>query len=56
MRRLSKDIQSFYPNTWPFDEIVAELPDKGNLIEIGPYLGKSTVTWAECFELSLIHI
>tara|TARA_B100000073_G_scaffold169232_1_gene140000 strand:+ start:207 stop:776 length:570 start_codon:yes stop_codon:yes gene_type:complete len=50
MRRLSKDIQSFYPHTWPFDEIVAELPDKGNLIEIGPYLGKSTVTWAECFE------
>ena len=50
MRRLSKDIQSFYPFDWPFEEIVAELPDKGNLIEVGPYLGKSTVTWAECFE------
>ncbi len=50
MRRLSKDIPSFYPDSWPFEEIVAELPDKGNLIEIGPYLGKSTVTWAECFE------
>ena len=50
MRRLSSDIQSFYPQPWPFEEIVEELPDKGNLIEIGPYLGKSTVTWAECFE------
>lgn len=50
MRRLSEDIQSFYPMKWPFETIVNLLPDKGKLLEIGPYLGKSTVTWAEEFE------
>ena len=50
MRRLSEDIQSFYPMKWPFEEIVKKLPDEGKLLEIGPYLGKSTVTWAEEFE------
>jgi len=50
MRRLSEDIQSFYPIKWPFEQIVEKLPDEGKLLEIGPYLGKSTVTWAEEFE------
>ena len=46
---LIKNIPSFWPHDWPFKQIVQQLPDRGNLIEIGPYLGKSTVTWAHEF-------
>tara|TARA_Y100000768_G_scaffold51958_1_gene34118 strand:+ start:1267 stop:1857 length:591 start_codon:yes stop_codon:yes gene_type:complete len=46
---LIKNIPSFWPHDWPFNQIVKQLPDRGNLIEIGPYLGKSTVTWAHEF-------
>ena len=46
---LIKNIPSFWPHDWPFKQIVEQLPDRGNLIEIGPYLGKSTVTWAHEF-------
>ena len=42
-------IKSFWPNEWPFEQIVSQLPDKGNLIEIGTYLGKSAIAWADEF-------
>ena len=48
MRKASKDIKGFYE--WDFTDIVAELPDRGKLIEIGSYVGKSAVAWAEAFE------
>ena len=48
MRKSSEEIPGFYQ--WDFTDIVAELPDKGKLIEIGSYVGKSAVAWAEAFE------
>lgn len=35
---------------WGFDSFVEMLPDEGFLLEIGCFLGKSTVCWAETFE------
>lgn len=48
MRKSSEEIPGFYQ--WDFTDIVAELPDNGKLIEIGSYVGKSAVAWAEAFE------
>tara|TARA_B100000427_G_scaffold297935_1_gene278643 strand:- start:69 stop:647 length:579 start_codon:yes stop_codon:yes gene_type:complete len=45
----SSEVKSFWPLAWPFDQIVPELPNSGRLLEIGPYLGKSTISWAEQF-------
>lgn len=35
---------------WDFDEFVEMLPQEGNLLEIGSFVGKSTVCWAKTFE------
>lgn len=43
-------IKSFWPHEWPFEEIVDQLPVSGKLIEIGAYLGKSTIAWADEFK------
>jgi len=46
----SSEVKSFWPLEWPFSDIIeSELPDSGKLLEIGPYLGKSTISWAEQF-------
>ena len=50
MSNYIEEIKSFWPHPWPFEQIVEQLPDAGALIEIGPYLGKSTITWADEFE------
>ena len=50
MRIPSSEMQSAWTEDWPFKDIVESLPEEGKLIEIGPYLGKSTVAWAEEFE------
>tara|TARA_Y100000004_G_scaffold185883_1_gene236693 strand:- start:1144 stop:1827 length:684 start_codon:yes stop_codon:yes gene_type:complete len=47
-------ITSFWPHPWPFDQFEG-LPEEGTLIEIGPYLGKSTVTWSELLPKWKIH-
>ena len=46
----SSEMQSAWTQKWPFKDIVGNLPEQGKLIEIGPYLGKSTVSWAEEFK------
>tara|TARA_B100001113_G_scaffold313549_1_gene278651 strand:+ start:1343 stop:1945 length:603 start_codon:yes stop_codon:yes gene_type:complete len=46
-----QNIPSFWPHRWPFEQIVKNLPDKGKLLEIGPYLGKSTASWALSFRV-----
>lgn len=52
MRKASKDINGFYE--WDFTDIVKTLPQKFTspikLIEVGSYVGKSAVAWAEAFE------
>ena len=50
MTNIIKNIPSFWPHDWPFNDIVKRLPDTGRLLEIGPYLGKSTATWAQEFQ------
>lgn len=50
MENLIRNIPSFWPHDWPFNDIVKRLPDTGKLLEIGPYLGKSTTTWAQEFK------
>ena len=50
MNNIIKNIPSFWPHHWPFNDIVKRLPDTGRLLEIGPYLGKSTATWAQEFK------
>lgn len=35
---------------WSFDKYVDMLPNKGKLLEIGTFVGKSAVAWAEAFE------
>ena len=50
MTNIIKNIPSFWPHDWPFNDIVKRLPDTGRLLEIGPYLGKSTATWAQEFK------
>ena len=50
MQNHIKNIPSFWPHDWPFNDIVKRLPDTGKLLEIGPYLGKSTTTWAQEFK------
>ena len=54
MLKNSEEITGFYQ--WDFTEIVETLPHKfkspGKLIEIGSYVGKSAVAWAEAFEAS----
>ena len=50
MNNIIKNIPSFWPHDWPFTDIVKRLPDTGRLLEIGPYLGKSTATWAQEFQ------
>lgn len=52
MRKASKDINGFYQ--WDFTYIVNTLSHKFTepvrMIEIGSYIGKSAVAWAEAFE------
>ena len=52
MRKSSEEIPGFYQ--WDFKDIVNTLPQKFpepiNMIEIGSYVGKSAVAWAEAFE------
>ena len=43
------DIRSLTPH-WDFNEFVMMLPNKGNLLEIGSFVGKSTVCWAKTFQ------
>lgn len=66
----SKDISSFYPGDYeehfkafikqlnhPLNQAAHQqkLPATGTLVEIGPYLGKSTVAWAETLPGYKIH-
>mgnify|MGYP003127558791 FL=1 len=52
MRKSSEEIPGFYQ--WDFKDMVNTLPQKFpepiNMIEIGSYVGKSAVAWAEAFE------
>lgn len=45
----SSEIQSFRPHPWSFEQISSYLPSTGKVLEIGAYLGKSAVSWAEAF-------
>lgn len=42
-------IRSMTPD-WDFNEFVSMLPKEGNLLEIGSFLGRSAICWAETFE------
>lgn len=42
-------IRSMTPD-WDFNEFVSMLPKEGNLLELGSFVGRSTVCWAETFE------
>ena len=48
MKKASSEIEGFYQ--WNFTDIVNDLPESGKMIEIGSYVGKSAVAWAEAFE------